>query len=264
MSKWIVQKKFKTLPRLNAPIMIEGLPGMGQVGKIAVDFLIDKLKPKLLYKIYSHDFMHSVYFNDSGFVELPAVCIYYVKGKNNDILFLAGDDQPASQRASYEFSEKIVDFVQELGCREIITLGGIGMPHEIKKPAVFGAVTNKVTLKKYEKLGGINFKINSKIDAIVGASGLLLGIAQLRGMSGVALLAETYAHQLHLGFREAKSILEQLKKILNLSVDLSPLDRETENYEKAQARAKEDRENTRLSKLRSQFADSKPEAQYIG
>src|SRR3990167_9436447 len=71
MARWIVQKKFNRLPRLKNPVLVEGLPGMGQVGKIAVDFLIDALKPKMLYKIYSHDFWHSVYFNDEGFVELP-------------------------------------------------------------------------------------------------------------------------------------------------------------------------------------------------
>ena len=263
MAKWIIQKKFKDSPKLRNPILVEGLPGVGQVGKIAVDFLIDKLKPKLLYKIYSHDFMHSVYFNESGFVELPAVSIYHAKGKSRDILFLAGDDQPATQRASYEFSEKIIDFAQELGCGEIVTLGGIGMPNEIKKPLVFGAVTSKVALKKYEKLGGVNFKTRNKIDAIVGASGLLLGLAQLRGMSGIALLTETYAHHMHLGFREAKCLLEQLKKILGLDINLTPLDRETEEYQKTKAKESGDEESSRLGKLKTQFTE-KPDAHYIG
>ena len=34
-------------PKLKNPILIEGLPGMGNVGKIAVDFMIENLKTRL-------------------------------------------------------------------------------------------------------------------------------------------------------------------------------------------------------------------------
>jgi proteasome assembly chaperone (PAC2) family protein len=95
---WIIQKKFTKKPHLKNPILIEGLPGIGSVGKIAVDFMIDKLKPVLLYKIYSHEFPHSVYLTENSFVELPSVSLYYVKNKNRDILLLAGDAQPYNIR----------------------------------------------------------------------------------------------------------------------------------------------------------------------
>ncbi len=263
MVKWIIQKKFEKLPRLRNPTLVEGLPGMGQVGKIAVDFLIDALKPQLLYKIHSHDFWHSVYFNDEGFVELPSVCLYAHKGKKQDLLFLAGDDQPNTPRASYHFSEKILDLVQELGCREIFTLGGIGMPSEVKNPQVFGAVTDKTTLGKYKNYS-IDFKLGRKIEAIVGASGLLLGLARLRGMGGVALLTETYGHPSHLGFREAKCVLSQLKKIMSLEVDLADLERESTEYEKTRLRMRdEEQEVSRLRKLRTHFSE-KSDTQYIG
>ncbi|MBI4095595.1 MAG: PAC2 family protein [DPANN group archaeon] len=265
MTKFIIQKKFDKLPRLRNPILIEGLPGMGQVAKIAVDFLIDSLKPTLLYKIHSYDFWHSVYFNENGLLELPAACIYYKKGKKQDILLLAGDDQPNTPRASYEFAEKIIDFVAELGCKEVITLGGLGQPSEVKNPKVFGAVTSKDVMKKYSKLGGVNFKLNNKIEAIVGASGLLLGLAQLRGIKGIALLAETYGHPTHLGFIEAKELLGQLQKILGISLNLKELDKESEEYKKEQAMAEDGPEQDigKLHKLKTQFQDTKPDIKYI-
>ncbi len=266
MTKFIIQKNFKKLPILRSPILIEGLPGMGQVAKIAVDFLIDTLKPTLLYKIHSYDFWHSVYFNESGLLELPAVCIYYKKGKKQDILLLAGDDQPNTPRASYEFAEKIIDFVQELGCQEIITLGGLGLPAEVKNPKVFGAVTSKNVIKKYAKLGGVNFKLNNKIEAIVGASGLLLGLAQLRGIRGIALLAETYGHPTHLGFMEAKELLIQLQKIIGVSLNLKDLDKESEEYKKEQMQSNDNsgQEIGKLQKLKTQFQENKTDSRYIG
>jgi len=40
---WKIRKVIKTMPKLKDPILIEGLPGIGNVGKVAVDFMIDEL-----------------------------------------------------------------------------------------------------------------------------------------------------------------------------------------------------------------------------
>src|SRR3989344_5591518 len=41
---WEITKEAKLLPTLHNPLLIEGLPGIGNVGKIAVDFLVEELK----------------------------------------------------------------------------------------------------------------------------------------------------------------------------------------------------------------------------
>ena len=166
--------------------------------------------------------------NEKNQIELPSVNIFHYKYSPNDLLFLAGDVQPITETESYEFCEKMLDFAEEMGCREIITLGGIGLPTETKSPAVFGAVTDADMMSKYRKYKSIKFTTNQKIEAIVGASGLLLGLARLRGIKGVSLLTETYANQFHVGFREAWTVLGELKKILDLKIDLAPLEKEIE------------------------------------
>jgi hypothetical protein len=50
MSTWKIDQISKK-PKLNNPILIEGLPGIGNVGKVTVDFLIDELKATKLYEI---------------------------------------------------------------------------------------------------------------------------------------------------------------------------------------------------------------------
>lgn len=261
MDRWIIEKKFKKKPKLSSPVLIEGLPGVGHVGKIAVDFIVEKIKPILLYKIYSYEFPHQVYLTDKNFVELPSVNIYVHKAKSGrDIILVAGDYQPLNERSSYEFCDKILNFAQKLGCKEIITLGGIGLPSEVKKPIIFGAVTDSGIRKKYGKLTkGINFKATDRIEAIIGASGVLLGLAKLKGLNGTGLLAETYSHPTHFGFKEAKVLLAELKKVLDLKLDLKELDKELKNYEKAKAL---DSEETDLLKFKTQL--EKPDLAYIG
>jgi len=263
MTRWIIKKEFSKLPKLNNPILIEGLPGVGNVGKIAVDFLIDSLNPRVLYRIYSHAFPHSVFLTENNQIELPSVKLYYSKRKKRDFLFLAGDVQPVSERASYEFCEKILDFAQELGCKEIITLGGIGLPDEVKSPTVFGATTDAETMRKYKKFRGVKFTAHERVEAIVGASGLLLGLAQLRNLNGISLLTETYAHQLHFGFKEAKTVLGELKKILELeTLDLSEFEKEVISYE--QEKVKLEQETKLLKKLKTQLGETAPDTKYIG
>ena len=43
-------KQIGKIPKLKNAVFIEGLPGIGNVGKVAVDFLIDELKAKKLYE----------------------------------------------------------------------------------------------------------------------------------------------------------------------------------------------------------------------
>ena len=56
---WEVTQEIKTVPRLNKPVFIEGLPGIGNVGKIAVDFLIEELGAK---KIYCNNLTLLIYY----------------------------------------------------------------------------------------------------------------------------------------------------------------------------------------------------------
>ncbi|MEM3126533.1 MAG: PAC2 family protein, partial [Candidatus Woesearchaeota archaeon] len=107
--KWHVSQIPKKLPEIKNPILFEGLPGIGNVGKIAIDFLIDELKAKKIYEIYSHSFPNSVFVNEKNLVELPIIEIFHVKYKNQDILFMTGDIQPIDEVSSYEFCDLIIE-----------------------------------------------------------------------------------------------------------------------------------------------------------
>ena len=52
MSSWKIKPVGKK-PNLKNPVLIEGLPGIGNVGKIVVDFMVDELKAQKVYEIYS-------------------------------------------------------------------------------------------------------------------------------------------------------------------------------------------------------------------
>ena len=223
--------QFWKYPKLRNAVFIEGLPGIGNVGKVAVDFLIDELKAKKLFEITSYTFPHSVFVNEDNLVELPIVEVFYKQmGSKRDIILLGGDVQPIDEVSSYEFSEKILDLAQKLNVKEVITLGGIGLGDIPKKPKVYCTGNSKKIISKY-KSHLVNTNIYGVVGPIVGVSGLLTGLAGRKNIPAITLLAETFGHPSYLGIKGARNILKVLKEQLKLNLKLSDLDEEVNEIE---------------------------------
>ena len=213
------------LSNIRDPILIEGLPGIGNVGKIAMDFMIESLKAKKVYEIKSKKFSNSVCINEKNLVELPKIEIYYKKIKNKDLLFLSGDIQPIEDESCYDFCEVVLDLFESLKGKEIITLGGIGLSQPPEKPKVFFTSNTRGIIKKY-KSEGLNNNLFGLVGPIMGVTGLLLGLSKERNIPSISLLAETYGHPSYLGIKGAREIIVRLNKSLNINVDLKEIDEE--------------------------------------
>lgn len=246
---WKLTPTFKRMPKLNKPVFIEGLPGIGNVGKVAVDFIKEELKAKKLYDVFSYTFPHSVFVNEKNLVELPTIEVYYVKRKKQDLLLLIGDVQPIDEVSSYEFCDAMLDMIESFGGEEIITLGGIGLQNVPKKPTVYCTANNKKIIEKYKKGIKLNDKLYGVVGPIVGVSGLMLGLASKRKIDAIALLAETFGHPMYLGIQGAREIIKILNKKLKLKVNLKKLDKEIMEIESEMMKRTDD-----LSKVSMQAA----------
>jgi uncharacterized protein len=218
------------IPKLKKPVLIEGLPGIGNVGKIAVDFLVDKLKAENAYEITSYTMPHSVFVTEDNLVELPSIEIYYKRGKQ-DLLFLVGDVQPLDEQSCYEFCDAILDFCEKHGVSEIVTTGGIGLQDAPKSPKVYCTGNDKKIVGRYCAKTGASNKIFGVVGPIVGVSGILLGLAKRRDIPAVALLAETMGHPMYLGIKGAREIVKILNSHFTLGLNLKDMDKEIKKVE---------------------------------
>lgn len=226
-SRWEITQSGK-VPKLNKPLFIEGLPGIGNVGKIAVDFLIEELKAEKLCSFFSHKFPHSVFVNENNLVELPKMEVYYKKysgkSKKRDLLLLTGDIQPIDEESCYTFCEELLKIIKHHKCTEMITTGGIGLQHVPDKPKVFCTSNDTRLLKEYVKKGMLVEKnIFGVVGPIVGVSGILLGLGEKRKVKGVSLLAETFGNPLYLGIKGAKEILRVIEKKFRWGIKLNKM-----------------------------------------
>jgi hypothetical protein len=212
-------------PKLKKPILVEGLPGVGNVARIAVDYLINRLKAKHFLNVYSKHFPNSVFINEKKIIELPKTEFYHYKNKKgNDLILMVGDVQPGEEFASYSFSQSIIDISKQLGVTQLITLGGITARASTKNPPVYGACSSEKFIPSLKK-AGVKFDRQGAV-IIVGAAGLLVGLGKLAGIEGFSLLAETGAEPNQIGLAAANSILEILIKYLKLNVSLKDFDKQ--------------------------------------
>ena len=228
---YVTVKYIGNKPKLKDPILLEGLPGIGNVGKLAVEHLIDNINAVKFAEIYSKDFPPQVFINTDGTIELVNNEFYYWKSKKKgqrDLILLTGDYQGLSSQGQYELVEKILDLAEEFGVKEMFTLGGYGLGHEIGEPKVLCATTDKKLVKTMKKYGAV-FKKNEPGGGIVGASGLLLGLGKLRGMQGTCLMGETPGYLVDP--KSAKAVLKILMKVTNLNIALSALEKKAKEIE---------------------------------
>ncbi len=266
MNSWKVDLAVKKIPTLKDPILIEGLPGIGNVGKVALDFIISELRARKLLSFTSYSFPHSVFVNEQNLVELPTIDLYYKRLKNSrhDLLLLAGDVQPLDEEGCYEFSEKVLDVFQNFHGKEVVTLGGVATRKVPKDPKVFCTGNARDIVESYKRGTDAEGRLYGVVGPIVGVSGVLIGLAGKRKINAVSLLAETYYHPLHIGVKGSREILKILNKKLGLNVKLHSLEKEIVELERelsGKARNLLELHRMSVSKLKK---DPDEDVRYIG
>ncbi|MBL7169661.1 MAG: proteasome assembly chaperone family protein [Candidatus Aenigmarchaeota archaeon] len=257
------------MPKLNNPVFIEGLPGVGNVGRIAVGYLVEELKAVKFAELISSHFMPFVLIHQSSAVHVLKNEFYYWKSKNpkqRDIVFLIGDSQSVDPIGHYNIVEAILDFLEKLGVKDIITTAGLSVQTTEKKQNIIGAVSEPEVIKKYDKYG-IDFDAGSKVGTIIGASGLLLGLGKYRNMKGLCLLGETAGMPEIPDPKTAESILKVLVKIFNLKIDMSELQDKIKEMEKFMKKIEHVQSKALAQMLKAQMKESEPgkeELKYIG
>ena len=243
MKRTYIEERVKV--ELSNPILIEGLPGLGMVGRIATRYLAKQLKAKKLAELYSPHFPYYVLVNKKGGVRLLHGDFFFSKDKagEGDILFLTGDRQAQTIEGQYDIAGAILDFAEKHNVKLIVTVGGYRKEPE-ETPKVVAVSANPQLVERALRANAI---ASPSGNPIVGTAGLLLGLAKFRNIDALCLLGETRGYMPDP--KAAKSVVQVLQKILELKVDLSRLDDEIKESEKIVERMQE------IEKQRETYAE---------
>ena len=215
-------------PKLNDPVLIEGLPGIGFVANIAALHLINELKAKRFAQIVSASFQDFAVTTETGGARSPINELYYYKREDGgrDLIIWYGNTQALTTFGQYELVGKVLDLAQELGCRFVISIGGYKKEEVQQVPAIYSAATDQKTMKEALDLG-----TKVMVGHIFGVAGLLIGLGRLRNLKGFSLLVDTLG--MYPDANAARHALTTVGKYLDLNVDLSKLDVTTDQTRKA-------------------------------
>jgi uncharacterized protein len=245
-------KEFATI-EANNPVLIEGLPGLGLVGKIAIRYIIKQLKAKKIAYLYSPHFPYFVLVNKKGNVRLLRGAFYYWKNPagGNDLIFFTGDSQSQTIEGQYEIADQMLEFSKKHNVKTIVTIGGYRMEPK-EKPKVYIAATSQEILNKALAAGAV---ISSSGSPIVGTAGLILGLARLKKMDALCLLGETRGYLPDP--LAAKSVLEIIKSTFDFELDLTGLNEEISRAEIMVTRLQQIEEKRALQAEESRKQDDK-------
>ena len=203
-----------------APVIIEGLPGIGHVGKLVTEHMIRELGAVKIAEITSIYFPPQVIIEENGVVRLCNNELYRYSGEKGCFLFLIGDFQSASNEGHYLLSQVYVDIAHELGVKRIYTIGGYGVGHFIDTPRVITAVNKEDLVQIVTDAGGV-FGDGEPGGGIIGAAGLMLGLGAPLGIEGICLMGETSGYLVDP--KSAALVLDVLTKLLGITIDPSNL-----------------------------------------
>ncbi|MBW3016898.1 PAC2 family protein [Candidatus Woesearchaeota archaeon] len=210
----ILEKKPKN------PIIIDGFPGLGLVGTIATEFLIEHLQAKEIGRIKGNELPPLVAVHDKKIVR--SIGFFYAEKQNLLILHVIS----GAVGMEWQLADLLIDQANELKAKEIISLESVGVPagEEAEKTRAF-YYTNKKTSEKKLADSGAEPLTEGIIMGVTGALMQRVG----KDIPFSAIFAET-----HTGLPDSKAaakLIEVLDKYVGLDVDPKPLMQSAEKFE---------------------------------
>lgn len=216
-------------PQLDEPVLIEGLPGVGLVGKLAVDHLIEELDGEPVRRVYSEHFPPAIAVDEDGVAKLASLTVSAIEADGRDLLVLAGDSQAHDAVGHYRLADAMLDIADEFDVEEIVTVGGLGTGEAVEEYDVVGAVPEgNDALRGPLEAAGVRFERDEPGNT-VGMSGLLVGLGGRRGFDTAGLLGTTPGY--HVDPASANAVLDVLQEAFGFDVPVDTLEEQAEQVQ---------------------------------
>jgi uncharacterized protein len=206
--------------------------GMRSIGIIAMDYLIKKLQPRLIDELYSTHFP-MIYETQPSYAAhpdhpgTPGVWLQKIGATLPKIEFYLSESPRlmltrgyhANFQGQYEVAEQVLDTYERHSVKRLFVLAGYG----VGEGEVCCAATDLELVEELKTHGiGTGYE-----GPFMGFSGLVLGLAKLRGIKGVCLFGRSQPSVEDPEYPDpqaAKKVLERLSRVLDLNLDLSGFD----------------------------------------
>ncbi len=213
-------KKYLKRPKLKRPVLVAGLPGIANIGKLAVEYLIHKLAAQKFLELYSEYFPEWV-IQDEGSIKPLKVDFFHCRPSElkHDLIFVTADAQAATPMGQYMLTGEILEIAANYGVTTVGTMAAyVTSPGETRRSPVVGAASDQDEAKVLSEIG-VELLDNG---TIVGMNGILPGMAAMQEMKGFCLLGTTEGGLIDAN--AATAVLKALSSMLNFKIDIKDLE----------------------------------------
>lgn len=207
---------------INGYTLIEGFPGLGLVGTIAVKYLSEKLECRQVGYIESEFFMPIIRVHNGIPVHPSRI---YVSDRHKIVLIVS--EQIVPQVFTDRMSKAVVDWIQKKKIGRIISLNGIrALPEKAGRETIYGIASDDGSKKM---LNEYNVEI-IKEGITSGITALMMLEFKDRALEAFSLLGNV---QIAADYKASAALIEKLNEMLSLKIDTEPLKKEAKETEKA-------------------------------
>ena len=169
---------------LDSPVLVEGLPGAGLVGKIAADHLVEEFDMSFYGSLHCDGLPDVAVYHGGESGVKPPVRLY--ADAERDLLVLQSD-VPVSPSGAPEFAACVTGWFDE---HDVLPLYLSGLPEEKSGvPELYGIATGGAE----STLDGVDVDPPRESGLISGPTGALLARAGVTGLDAVGLIVQTQA-----------------------------------------------------------------------
>ncbi|MEK6905180.1 MAG: PAC2 family protein [Nanoarchaeota archaeon] len=195
--------------------IIEGFPGFGLIGTIAIEFLMDHLDTEKIGTIEMDEVPAMIAIHQNKVIE--PVSLHYNKAYNMVLVHAIN----IGKNTGWKLSEMIEQLAEEPSAKEVVSLEGVGSPNPGNKIFYYSTQNGAYT----KKLSAIASPLSEGI--VVGVTGALL--AKNLKVPIIAFFAEAQS-----GLpdsRAAAEIIKALDAYSGLKIDPKPLLQQAKMFE---------------------------------
>jgi uncharacterized protein len=198
--------------------LIEGFPGLGLVGPMAISYIIDKLGMEYVGYLESEDFPPLISIHHK--VPMPPIRVY-VSDKYKIVTIFAEFAIP--MELIYNLSSSVYKFIKDNGVTRMFSIGGI--PKLDAKDVIFALASTPELIKSADKAGLKTIEEG----VATGVSALLLSSATQDGFSDLSILVPITQNIIDPKY--AEQAIKILNTLLLLKIDTKELENEAKTVE---------------------------------
>ena len=198
---------------LSEPVLVEGLPGVGLVGKLAADHLVEQFEMECYASVHCEGLPEVAVYGENSRAVKPPVRIY--ADADRDLLALTSD-VPVSPAVAGEFAACVTGWLAEAG---VVPIYPSGLPEETDGvPAMHGVGTGEGG----DLLEAADVAPPPGNGMVSGPTGALLAAAREADLTAVGLVVQSNPQ---FPDPEAARVLLQdgIEPIADVAVDTGPL-----------------------------------------